>query len=76
MNQKRRTEISEAIAQIVLAKQDVESILMDEQTCLDNMPENLEGSERYERIENAVDKLDDAVDSLQDAIDSLGEAME
>lgn len=76
MNQKRRTEISEAIAQIVLAKQDVESILMDERTCLDNMPENLEGSERYERIENAVDKLDDAVDSLQDAIDSLGEAME
>lgn len=76
MNQKRRTEISEAIAQIVLAKQDVESILMDEQTCLDNMPENLEGSERYERIENAVDKLDDAVGSLQDAIDSLGEAME
>lgn len=76
MNQKRRAEISEVIAEIISAKQDVESILMDEQTCLDNMPENLEGSERYERIESAVDKLDDAVDSLQDAIDSLGEAME
>lgn len=76
MNQKRRAEISGVIAEIFSAKIDVESILTDEQACLDNMPENLEGSERYERIENAVDKLDEAVDSLQDAIDSLGEAME
>lgn len=75
MNQKRRTEITEVIAEILSAKQDTESILMDEQTCLDNMPENLEGSARYERIENAVDKLDDAVDFLQDAIDSLEDAM-
>ena len=75
MNQKRRSEIAVAIANIQSAKSDVESILLDEQTCLDNMPENLEGSERYENIENAVDRLDEAVDALQEAIESLEEAM-
>ena len=37
----------------------------------DNMPENLQGSEKYERADEACSNLSDAYDSLQDAIDNL-----
>lgn len=48
----------------------------EEQDCLDNMPENLEYSDRYEKMENAVDKLEDAISSIEEARDALEEAAE
>ena len=42
------------------------SIAADEQDYLDNIPENLQGSERYEAGENAVENLEDAIDWLED----------
>jgi len=42
---------------------------------LDNMPENLEGSERYSTMESAIDSLDDAIDKIEEAQDSIDEAM-
>lgn len=35
------------------------------------MPENLQGSERYEKSEEAIDNLETASNSLGDVIDSL-----
>ena len=40
------------------------------------MPENLQGSERYEKADNACDCLNDAVDALDEAIESIGYAIE
>ena len=42
----------------------------------DNMPENLQGSEKYERADEACSNLSDAYDSLQDAIDNITAAIE
>lgn len=74
MNKKRRKRIREAVALLATAFSIVEHISDDERDCLDNMPENLEYSERYEKMENAVDKLDDAAQGIQDVIDLLNEA--
>ena len=47
----------------------------DEDMALGNMPENLEGSDRYEAMENAVDLLNDATDDIESAIDKIEEAI-
>lgn len=45
-----------------------------EEDALDNMPENLQGSERYEKIEAAVDLLNDASECIDAAIEKINEA--
>lgn len=76
MNDKRRSRISKAVSMLESAFSIIEAVRDEEQGCLDNMPENLECSERYEKMENAVDKLDDAISSIEEAKDALEEAAE
>ncbi|MBM6886191.1 hypothetical protein [Pseudoflavonifractor phocaeensis] len=40
------------------------------------MPENLQGSERYEAADAAVDNMSSAVDALDEAISSIESAQE
>lgn len=49
----------------------VQDILDEESESLSNMPENLEGSDRWQSISDAVDNLEDACDSIDDLIASL-----
>ena len=56
-------------------KSALEDILGDEEEYRDNIPENLQGSERYEKAEEACDNLDDAVSTLEDVINSIEEAI-
>lgn len=76
MNRKRRSDIAKAVSLLETALKIVEAVRDDEQDCLDNMPENLESSYRYEKMESAVDRLDDAVSSIEEARDALEEAAE
>ena len=73
MNKKRRKFIDSVILKInnlqdiiEELQQDIEDIAADEQDYLDNIPENLQGSERYEAGENAVENLEAAIDWLDD----------
>lgn len=73
MNKKRRQCIDAVIWKIhklqdVIEElqQDIEDIAADEQDYLDNIPENLQGSERYEVGENAVESLEAAINWLED----------
>ena len=52
----------------------VSTALEQEEDALDNMPENLQGSERYEKIEAAVDLLNDASWCIDSAIEKINEA--
>lgn len=65
-----------AISYLDIAFSLAEEARDEEQDCLDNMPENLEGSYRYEKMDNAVDKLEDALASIEEARDSLTGAAE
>lgn len=73
MNKQRRREIAEEIRKI---ERMVSSILADEEFAFDNMPENLQYSERGDASQGAQDNLSCAVDSLEEAISYLEEASE
>ena len=62
MNKQRRKEIANAIRQI---ENVVSSILDDEEEAFDNMPENLQYSERGDMSQEAQDNLSGAVDARE-----------
>lgn len=74
MNKARRKQISEIIDALEIAMSSIDSVRDDEQEYLDNIPENLQGSDRYSIAEDAVDNLDNAYDSIQEVIDYLSAA--
>lgn len=74
MNNKRRGILKEAGRLLERATSIVSTILDEEQDCLDNIPENLQVSEKYERMEDVIDKLEDAIEQMDSAKDSLTEA--
>ena len=74
MNDRRRKRLSEASALLSRASNIISDVLDEEQDCLDNMPENLQYSDRYESMEAAVDRLNDALSELDSAENSLLEA--
>lgn len=76
MNKQRRKELNEIINKLSELRDDLESLTSEEEECYDNMPENLQYSEKGERIEAAVESLNDALDSIDNAIDSINEAIE
>lgn len=76
MNKQRRKEIQEIIDRIEAIKSDLETVRDDEQFYMDSIPENLMGSERYEKAEEAVSNLEGACDNLDEALEQLEAAME
>lgn len=64
MNKIRRKEIAKAIELIEQAREILEAVNDEEQEALDNMPENLQGSERYEYSEECISTLEDAIEAL------------
>lgn len=71
MNNSRRKELDKLCEQIEDIKYKLDIIREDEQTYLDNIPENLQSSERYETAEEAVDALENAVDEFDEIIEYI-----
>ena len=76
MNNERRQKIKKVIESLQKHQQNIESIMEEENDFLDNAPENLAESERYEKSQNAIDYLTDAIDNIDEAIGSLEEAQD
>lgn len=83
MNNQRRKVINELFDKVCDVRSQLEEIQMtlsdirdEEQEAMDCIPENLQGSERYEQAEEAVDNLDNAVYGLDDVISSLNEVLD
>ena len=76
MNKARRKARDEVISKIEEAKELLENLQAEEEEYRDNMPENLQGSERYEAADAAVDNMSSAVDALDEAISSIESAQE
>lgn len=74
MNRERRKSLAEIQARIESIMEDLETIRDEEEEYRDNMPENLQGSERYEKAEMACDNLASAYDSLEEVISYIEEA--
>lgn len=78
MNKQRRKEISEVVRRVEAVQAKMESLLddiqgiMDEETeYRDNIPENMQGGDRYEMADNACSELESAHDMLEQSKDSL-----
>lgn len=76
MNIRRKKQIEKLIPILEDLQSDIEIIKDEEQEALDNTPDSLQGSERYEISEAAVDSMDSAWDSIQEAIDYLQEIID
>ena len=72
MNKERRKQIAAVVSQIETALTQLEALRDEEQDYMDNMPESLQGSTKYEDAEQAVSDMDEALDGLQEASNTLG----
>lgn len=67
MDKKRRQRLKDAAQSLSNVISVVEQVLDKEQDCMDNYPENLIGSERFDRLEEGADLLSDAIEKLEEA---------
>jgi hypothetical protein len=74
MNNTRRKALSEISRTIFEAKAGLVIIAGDEGEYRDNMPENLQSSERYAKADEAYDVLCEAIGYLEDAIECIAVA--
>lgn len=76
MNNKRRKQISEVLGTLDYLRETIEDIHAEEEEAFENLPESLEGSDRYDAMEEAVSNLEDAVDLVDELIEALENAKE
>lgn len=74
MNKQRRKDIDTIIQALEEIREQIQCVLNEEQDYLDNIPENLQNSERYETAETAVQELKEADGSIDDIIEHLENA--
>lgn len=75
MNNERRGSLKEAIRLLSRASTIVDTVCDKEQDCMDNYPENLQSTDRFERMEDAVDSLNEALEKLDEAKDCIQAAI-
>lgn len=76
MNKQRRKTLNQIYDKLAELRDLLEEVKEEEEEYRDNMPENLQNSERYEIAENACDNLDSAVCSLEEVLDYVETAAE
>ena len=74
MNESRRRVLRGVITDLNRTIHTIEGIQDEERISMENIPENLQGSENYDMMEEAIDALDDAIGSIQSATESIDEA--
>ena len=66
VNETKRKSLRDALSLISRAIIITESVCDKEQDAMDNLPENLQCTERFEAMENAVDNLNDALEKIDE----------
>ena len=73
MNKIRRQQLRKWLEDLEEIKNELETICSDEQDYFDNMPENLQGSQRGCDSEEAIEQMGEAVSSIEEAISIIEE---
>ena len=76
MNAPRRKSIQEVIDKLEELKSTIETLMDEEQEAYENLPENLQGSERGEAMSEAADNLDSAYNSMDEVLEYLTAAID
>ena len=74
MNNIRRKAIGKIQEQLDELRSTLQDVLDEEQECFDNIPENLWGSERYEKADEALENLTCAMENIEEVVNYLTEA--
>lgn len=74
MNNARRKRICKIADALNELKSQIDELYEEEQGALENIPESLHGTKRYEIAENAVDMLESASLRVENAITFLEDA--
>ena len=75
MNKQRREDLRGVLSLLVSAIGIVQRVCDKEENCIDSYPENLQSSERYEQMEDAVDNLNEALEKLGEAKENIQAAL-
>lgn len=75
MNKKRREVLQGCIRHLESTTGDIELAIEEEQNCLDNIPENLQESDRCVQMERSVELLEEALSNIESAISDIEEAI-
>lgn len=75
MNKPTRKQLQTLIDRLESLKTELEEISEEEQEKLENIPENLHSSERYERAESVCGYLEEAICSFDDLIENITDAI-
>ena len=73
MNKARRQRLTKWLKNIEEIKSDLEDVCSEEESCFDNLPENLQSSQMASNMEEAVDQMNEAVSLIEDAISIIEE---
>ena len=75
MNRRGREQINEALSLFRRGASIIERVRDREQDSVDNYPENLQGTRRFEKMETSLECLDNAADILADIETSIGDVL-
>ena len=67
MDKARREKLRDALRYLSNVILIVDQVCEKEEDCVENYPENLMGSERFEKMEDAVENLNEAMERLDEA---------
>ena len=73
MNKHRRDVARSIRNTLINALETAHNLMDEEQEAIDNMPENLQDSQRGQAMQDAVDALDNAIGCIEEAGDYLKE---
>jgi molecular chaperone GrpE (heat shock protein) len=76
MNKIRRSALQKLQERVTEMREELEVLMEEEEEYRDNMPENLQGSEKYEIADTACDNLSSALDALEEAVSYIESAAE
>lgn len=76
MNKERRKNLRDIADRLEELKDSLDGLLGEEEEYRDNIPENLQGSERYEKADDAVSNLEEAVNQMEYVIECIETAIE
>lgn len=71
MNNNRRKYLRVAHEHLEKAKEIIETAQSEEQDSFDNLPENMQGGDQGQKLEENVDAMQTAVDACEEALSSL-----
>jgi len=76
MNAERRKQLKKLLDTVEEVKTTLETLKDEEQDYYDNMPESLQGGEKVDKVQMAIDVMESAGNSLEEVVSYIEEATE